>query len=290
MPEGVVAPGRVQDNGPAAGGTGFQWPEAVPWSALADEFLDEWAPRARKGEPYEGQHLEITGQSGSGKSFVLTVILHMRALLRDSATIYINTKQSDPTVARLFALGWPRAKTWDEVRRYRQCVFWPDPHGTGEAQEQAHEEAIYSLLTGLWVKESNTIVTFDEIAYAESLSRRLKKFIRQMWREARALGISIIASKQRPIGVVRDQHSESRWKIVFPPADEGDMERFSQLLGRPRDWEPVLRSLDQELHQFVIRNNVTRDSFISWVDFGLEDLPPLPKREEHTVYRQPPAA
>ncbi len=296
MPEGVAqgvvqpgtAPGGLND--PASShefSRGFQWPEEVPFSALAHEFVvTEWAPKPEPGKKLEGQHLEVTGQSGSGKSYCLKCILQLRALWRDSAIIYICTKADDPTVAGLFELGWPRAKTFDEMRRHRQSVFWPETKGVGEDKDKDFEKLIYDLLARIWRPGSNTIVVFDEIGYVESLSARLKKLIRQYWREARALGISVVASKQRPVGVSRDQHSESRWKAVFAPADEGDMDRFAELLGQPRDWAPVLRSLDQEMHQFVLRNTVTKDAFITWIDIDVDGLPHLPEREEHPVYPQ----
>lgn len=292
MPEGTAAqapagpPSAAGHYGPA--GPGFAWPEEVPWSELGPQFAQAWGQTA-EGE-FEGQHMEITGQSGSGKSYAEAAILHERALKRDSPTVVIATKLDDATVERLIARGWPRVKAADEVRRYRQCIFWPDPKGIGEEREAVLERAIYDLLAMLWVKDSNTIVVFDEIGTVEQLpgprgrGKRLQKLIRQYWREGRALGISVVASKQRPVGVVRDQHSESRWKIVFPPADEGDMQRFAELLGQPREWEPVLRDLDQELHQFVLRNNVTKDAYISWIDFKLETMRQLPKREQHTAY------
>lgn len=297
MPEGI-AQGVVQPgtHGVSAGlddpaathqfSPGFAWPEEVPWSQLGPEFIETWAPRPGQGEQMEGQHLEETGQSGSGKSYVLKTILHMRALARDSGIIYVCTKADDKTVAGLFELGWPRARSFEELRRYRQAVFWPETKAVGEDKDKFFELRIYDLLSRIWRPGSNTIVVFDEVGYVEELSRRIKKLIRQYWREARALGISVVASKQRPIGVVRDQHSESRWKIVFPPADEGDMDRFAELLGQPRDWAPVLRSLDQEMHQFVLRNTVTKDCYISWVDFDADGLPKLPKREEHPMYPQ----
>jgi len=283
MPEGILA-------GPAAAGqqggngipAGFQRPQEVPFSKLGPGFIESWAPPPKQGGAFEGEHFEVTGQSGSGKSYTLAAILHMRALRRGTPTIYVCTKQDDPTVRRLVELGWPLATTWEEMRRHRQCIFWPQTKQMGEGKDKFFEERIYDLLTRLWVKESNTIVVFDEIGYVESLSRRIKKLIRQYWREARALGISVIASKQRPVGVTRDQHSESRWKIVFPPADAGDMQRFAELLGQPRDWGPVLDSLDQEQHQFVIRNSVTKDAYISWVDFALEDLRALEQRAKGT--------
>jgi hypothetical protein len=284
MTEGTTAAAPAD----AADVSGFQPPPEVPWSELGPEFVQAWG-RTEEGKT-EGQHVEITGQSGSGKSYAEAAVLHMRALARDTPTVIIATKLDDATVERLVKLGWPRVKTADEVRRHRQCVFWPDPQGDAEEREIALERAIYELLSLLWVSESNTVVVFDEIGTVEQLpgpkgrAKRLQKTIRQYWREGRALGISVVASKQRPVGVVRDQHSESRWKFVFPPADEGDMQRFAELLGQPRDWEPVLRSLDQEAHQFVIRNNVSKDAYISWIDFRLESLRPLPRTEEHPLY------
>jgi hypothetical protein len=116
------------------------------------------------------------------------------------------------------------------------------------------------------------VLAFDEIGYIEELSVRLKKQIRMYWREGRSHNISIVAMKQRPVGVQRDQHSESRWKIVFPPADQGDMKRFAEMLGRVGDWQPVLESVNQQNHEFVIRNSVTKDAYISWIDTELKPV------------------
>lgn len=266
---------------------GFAWPEEVPFSELGRDFVTSWG-RDENGE-FQGEHIEATGQTGSGKSYALAVILHLRALLRDSPCVVIATKADDKTVQRLVSRGWPRVKTPDEIRQHRQCIFWPEPKGHADERERALEKAIFDLLAMLWHKDANVVVVFDEIGTVEQLDgpagrrRRLQKMIRQYWREGRALGISVVASKQRPVGVVRDQHSETRWKIVFPPADAGDMDRFAEMLGRPRDWAPVLESLDQQRHQFVLRNSVTKDAYITWVDFKLESMPELPQREEHPV-------
>lgn len=297
MPEGIAEGGQAVAPGPAAGyaqpgggpaegqAAAFTPPERVRFSALAAEFTDTWAPRPEPGKDLEGEHVEVTGQSGSGKSFFITVIFHLRAILRDGAVVYVVTKSGDATVKRLEALGWPVVTTFDEVRKHRQCIFWPKTSKIGQDREKWFEEKIYDLLARLWRPKANITIGFDEIGFVQDLEgpkmglrRRLKKLIQQYWREGRALGISVLASKQRPIDVVRDQHSESRWKAVFPPADMGDMERFAELLGNPRLWQPVLESLDQEQHEFVIRNNVTKDAFITWIDFELEDMPPLEQK------------
>lgn len=271
-----IAPKTVQQPVRRGATPGFQRPPEVPWSKLGPEFIHTWAP---KTTPFEGEHAEISGQSGSGKSYVLATVLHTRALERDSPTVYICTKRDDQTVMRLAALGWPICRKYSELRKHRQAIYWPATDLQGAEREVYFEERIYYLLTRLWRPQANTIVIFDEIGFVEELSARLKKQIRMYWREARALGISIVASKQRPVGVARDQHSESRWKIVFAPAHHADMENFAHLLGRVQDWQPVLESLDQERHQFILRNNVTKACYITWVDFPLEKLRKLPKRE-----------
>ena len=252
---------------------GIEWPEQVPWSELGPEFLEVWGRPKGKFNP---EHVEITGQTGSGKSYVECSLLQQRADYRGSSEILIVTKEDDDTVP---LLGWPVVGTWADLQKYEQAIFWPQTSLQGDERERFHEEAIYDLLTRMWHKGANTVIAFDEIGYVEDLpgpprrARRMKKLIRQYWREARTLGITIVAMKQRPIGVVRDQHSESRWKFVFPPADRGDMDRFAELLGHPKDWAPVLDSLDQEAHQFVVRNSLTREAYISWIDTELRPLP-----------------
>lgn len=245
----------------------FVPPEPLPWSELGPEFMEIWG---RPGGKFEPEHVEITGQSGSGKTYLLITLLQERALARDSSEVLIMTKQADDTID---LLGWPIVDTWKDLQRYRQAIFWPRTGLHGEERERFHEEKIYDLLTRLWQPRANTVVAFDEIGYVEDLSKRVKKTIRMYWREARSHGITNVAMKQRPIGVVRDQHSESRWKFVFPPADRGDIVRFAELLGTPRDWAPVLDSLDQANHEFVVRNSVTKQAYISWIDYDIAPIP-----------------
>lgn len=254
----------------------FVPPERIPWSELGPEFVEIWGRPRGKFQP---EHVEITGQNGSGKTYILITLLQERALVRGSSEILIVTKEADDTVHRL---GWPIVDTWKDLQRYRQAIFWPRTGLQGEEREQYHEQKIYELMTRLWQPGANTVLAFDEIGYVEDLSRRVKKTIRMYWREARSHGVTLVAMKQRPIGVVRDQHSESRWKFVFPPADRGDIVRFAELLGTPRDWAPVLDSLNQENHEFVVRNSVTKQSYISWIDYDIQPIPTQTEKGQPT--------
>jgi len=257
---------------------GFEPPERVPWSELGPEFAEIWGRPEGRHDP---EHVEITGQSGSGKTYLLVALLQERALARGTSEIFVATKKADSTFD---LLGWPIVSTWDEVRKYRWCTFWPMTRAVGQEAEKFHEQRIYELLARLWQPSANTVVAWDEIGYVEALSGRLKRLIRQYWREARSHGITIVAMKQRPVGVSRDMHSESRWKFVFPPEDRGDLDRFAELLGTPRDWAPVLDSLDQERHEFVVMNKRRRLAYISWIDYELHPIPSQAHQADRTAH------
>lgn len=260
----------------------------MPWSQLGPEWVEVWA------DAPQPEHVEITGQTGSGKTYVLIALLQQRAVRhRDDREILVATKPADDT---LRLLGWPIVDDFDGVRAYRQVIFWPRTDLTGTARKRFHAERIADLLNRLWVPNSNVVVAFDEIGYLESLGPELKALIDMYWREARSLGIWMIAMKQRPVHVNRSQHSESRWKFVFPPADRGDMRRFAELLGPPKEWEPVLDELTGR--QFVLKYSGRREdlvdgvAYVSWID---ERLAPIPaqadqkKRAPMPQYRKKPS-
>lgn len=260
-----------------------QAPERLPWSELGAAFIGAWG---RPGGKLEPEHVEITGQTGSGKTYLLTTLLQERALLRGSSEIFLATKRQDETF-RL--LGWPVVDTWPEVQRYRWSMFWPQTDKLGQARKDYQREKIQDLLERLWQPDANVVLAVDEIARVEGLSAEVRELIRMYWQEGRSHGITLVAMKQRPVGVVRDQHSESRWKFVFPPADDDDMKRFAQLLGPPKEWEPALRSLDQEQHEFVVRNSVTKDAYISWIDYPIGPIAGQSQQAQDAARKPGPA-
>lgn len=278
MTEGVAtADGRAV--APTGGAPGFVRPPEVPWSELGPEFVEAWGHDSHG--KFRAEHVEVTGQSGSGKSYAIATILQQRAQRWDTAEVAVLTKLADDSIP---LLGWPEIDSYEGLRKHRQALFWPQTGKQGEAKEAYHEARIYEFLSRLWQPGANIVLYFDEVRYIESLSRRLKKQVRMYWREGRSHGISLIAGAQRPIDMVRDQHSESRWKLVFPPADMGDADRFAEMLGRPRDWVPVLESLDQTQHQFVLRNSFTKDAYITWIDRELRPLPSQAKQKNAPPY------
>lgn len=245
----------------------FTWPERVPWSQLGPEFIRAWG-RADPADP-QPEHVEIVGQNGSGKSYLECTMLQDRYKARRTGAILVITKKADKVFSKL---GWPIAHSVDEIAQQPNVIFWPKTAKMGTARKAFHEERIADLLHRLWRPDANTIVAFDEIGYVENLSGEMKALVQQYWREARSLGITIVAMKQRPQGALRDMHSESYWTAAFKPKDRADLERWAELFGARRDYMPVFDSLDRSRREFIIANPVHDDAYISWVDTPLEPV------------------
>lgn len=243
--------------------------ERLPWSELGPEFAQVWG-RANPKNP-QPEHMEIVGMNGSGKTYFLCTVLQERMLLRNTPAIIIATKPADST---LRSLGWPIVKTPREARKMRQVIFWPTTDALGRERRAYQNEEIYDLLSRLWQPNANTIVAFDEIAYAESLSPDMRDLVEMYWREGRSQGITVVGMKQRPQGANRHMSSESWWTVAYPPKDRQDMERFAELFGARSTWIPVLDSMDASKHEFLIKNARNGQAYVSWIDMPLRPIAP----------------
>jgi nucleoside-triphosphatase THEP1 len=235
--------------------------ERVPWSVLGPEFYRMWS-KDENGR-YQPQHLEILGQSGSGKTFWLAQVLTEMVRRRKSAVILIATKPADKTVREM---GWPVTDSWREVQQHDQVIFWPRSSKTGVARKRYQAAKIKELLDNLWEPEANTIVVFDEIKTAEDMDPDIRSQIEMYLREGRSQGIVVVGGKQRGQRVVSDMHSETSWTVVFSLKTLNDREYAAGILGGKTEWLPVLESLSKARHEFVIQGPEEGDQFISWID------------------------
>jgi DNA helicase HerA-like ATPase len=205
------------------------------------------------------EHLEILGPTGSGKSYFERTILLERARLRGSHVVVVATKPADST---LTGMGWPIVTHWPPGYKKPQVIYWAKAKGLGVEARAGQRAAVEHLLNQLWKKDANIIVVFDEIAYVEH-ELGLRTHIATYYREARGLGITIVATTQRPQGVSRYIHSESTWSVFFAPKDEEDAERMAQVAGSKKYYKPVLLDLDRSAREFLLVHNLTNKRYIS---------------------------
>ena len=228
--------------------------ERVSWNEIGPEFLKRWG--MPKGK-FEAEHLAILGPTGSGKSFFMTHVLKERARLRGSHIVIIATKPADKTMTNL---GWPISQKWPPNYDQPQVIFWPKAGSIKQSLER-QRLAILDMLDELWKPNANIIVSFDEISYIED-ELKLSTQIRRYWRESRALGISLVATTQRPFRVGRTMWSEASWKVAFRPTDEEDGKRVAQVLGSQKLYFETLMN-DLQRNEFIIIHRDSRQAYIS---------------------------
>lgn len=249
--------------------------DRVPWSNLGPEFAMTWG-RADPSDP-QPEHMEVIGINGGGKTYFVCKVVQERMIVRNSPCVIIATKQQDRTILRL---GWPIVDSWQDVRKHRQCIYWPRTQLLGSGRKEYQRKKIQDLLDHLWIPNANTIVVFDDIAYTEKLSPEMRETIEMYWREGRSQGITVVATKQRPQGANRHMSSETYWKVAFVPADYADRERFAELFGSRKEWLPVFDQMNPDNNEFLIRHTRSNRVYISWIDEPLVPITPPDEESE----------
>jgi hypothetical protein len=243
----------------------------VAWDdGLGADFLARWG---RPDGRYDPEHLTVYGKSGGGKTYFVGYVLQERARCRGSHVVVVATKRADSTLTRL---GWPIISTWPPGYGENQVIYWARAKGITAEHRVPQRAAIKRLMDRLWVPGSNVIVYWDELTYLEQ-DLRLKTEIATFYREGRTLGITNVASMQRPAGVSRLAHSEAGWTVVFPPKDQDDRKRVAEVLGDRQRFGLILDSLDRGKYEFLIRHDRSGETYISHL--------PRPSRETRVRQR-----
>jgi hypothetical protein len=244
--------------------------ERHPWSELAQEFAEVWG-KADEGNP-QPEHVEVIGPTRSGKTLWTCKAVQERMIVRHTPCVILQSKPADDTVMKL---GWPVITDGNvqKVRRERWSIFWPQTNTTGRARKEYQADKFRDLLNSLWRPQSNIIIVYDDVGYMQSLNASdgepLNPIVEMYLREGGSSGITNVLVKQRPQGAKREMHSETFWKAAFPPVDTSDRERFAELFGPRKIWQPIFEGMDSSKHEFLIKHFPTNTAFISWVDTPL---------------------
>lgn len=232
--------------------------ERVSWDELGPEFIANWGMPDGKFMP---EHLALLGPTGSGKSFFMTHVLKERATARESHIVILATKPADGTLTKM---NWPIINKWPPKYDQPQVIYWPKAPGLDKENLLKQREGITKMLNELWRPNANIVLAFDEISYVED-DLQIKTPIVRYWREARALGITMVAGTQRPRFVSRYMWSESTYTIAFRPKDEEDALQVGTVLGNRRFFKDFLMD-ELEKNEFIIRHRDSRDIFISKIE------------------------
>lgn len=240
--------------------------ERVAWDELGPEFIRTWGyPRG----VFEPEHLTVYGKTRSGKTYFITYILRLRAAVRGSPVVVVATKKTDAT---LLATGWKVHDSYPFPYGQPQGIFWAKSKGLSAEHRLEQRNKVRKLLDDIWVPHSNTIVYFDELPYIENMLG-LKPQVETFYREGAGNGITCVSGMQRPARVSREAHSETAWTVAFPTKDADDRTRVAEVFGDRKRFVLVLADLDRRKREFVIKSELTGETYISHLPGPRADRP-----------------
>lgn len=218
------------------------------------------------------EHMSVYGPTGSGKTYFITYVMTERARLRGTHAVAIATKLDDRT---LTDAGWPIIEDWPPDYGKDQVIWWARG-GLSDEQQAEQRVRMQRIMNTLWQKDANKIVAWDELPYVSG-DLGLFRPVGTYYREGRGLGITNVAALQRPSGVPRYVHSECRWTVAFRSKDQDDRDRVAEVLGDRQYYREVLKNLDAEKREFLIKRELTGECFISTLPATRPRLPEKPR-------------
>ena len=162
--------------------------------------------------------MSLIGATGSGKTTLAQVLLPLPQWV-----VVFACKAKDDTMNKLIRQGYRRIENWPPSPFDKRVVLWPkiDRMDQKIGQHIAFVEAIDAVYrAGGWA------VYADELGYM-TRDLGMGRHFDALWQQGRSLGITLIASMQRPRNVSLNAYTQATHIFFWRQNDEADLKRIA---------------------------------------------------------------
>jgi ABC-type oligopeptide transport system ATPase subunit len=202
----------------------------------------------------QGEHVLITGGTGSGKTLLARYLDQMRIGAGGSVVVFIAKLQPDKTITDYYAAkdGWVRWKKWRKPSiTDRKILLWPAVEGKTYREaitimKEVFQEALSEISkTGLWTIhiDEGLMMTDREsgLGFASDIAT--------MYALMRSAKGTMITLSQRPMHLPLSIYANLSWAFIGKAKELADVKRLANLDG----------SLDSRALALMIRRNGIHD-------------------------------
>ena len=203
-----------------------------------ENILETIKPPSKAARWRQGEHVIVIGDTGSGKTYLLSKLLEMR-----DHVIVVKTKPDDIQFP-----GYRKIKKYQDLMDLKTSRFVLDSGFDQVIQRLNIQQAINVA----WKQEGWTIAV-DETYYWTSILR-LERQLNMLLTQGRSKHLTVVAGMQRPAWISRFALSQATHAFIFR-CEGRDIVTLSQSLS-PKVAKPVE---DLRGHDFVYFNRATRE-------------------------------
>lgn len=176
----------------------------------------------------QGEHLSAIGPTGAGKTTLTNNVLHLREFV-----LFLQTKKKDPTVEWLkrnrgFVVKSDIGELVPEVTP--KVILRPQfPNLPARKLADYHAEFFQDALSMVFRVGGWTVVA-DEVRYLTQ-NLKLAEDMEILWLQGRSLGVTVVASTQRPAFVPLSLYDAPTHLFFWRDNDEVNLRRIGGLGG-----------------------------------------------------------